>query len=268
MRSPNNMTMKRFFQTSAIAIALAFALATSIVPASALAPKDAVVECDLNGLLQELAQIKQDASTSTEAAELDLRKQILTRSMECNAREATALAATVGALDGNTRVSQALKKRYETALGNAAAYATDQGARAATLQTVSSTKEQAIALKTWRNETYNSLVWEASQLVVLDRNVKLAQSAGTRLTELHRGVAEVADMEGAEEVRAELRQASGLINDSGKKLDEALVLLRDTPKASQEAITAAQKAGLDGLSQAYRFLLEGNTKLSAIVPAE
>lgn len=260
--------MMRLLRSSVIAIALAFALATSVVPASALAPKDAVVECDLNGLLKELAQVKQDGTTTSAATELDLRKQILTRSMDCNAREAAALAATVDALEGNSRVSQSLKKRYVGALNQTAAYATEQGKVGATLQSVTSTKDFAVALKAWRTDTYNPLAWEASQLIVLDRNIKLANAAAARLKELHTGVADVADMEGAAEVRAELSQAAGLINDSGKKLEEALALLRDTPKESQEAITAAQKAGLDELSQAYRFLLDGNTKLSAIVPAE
>lgn len=265
MRSLSNM---KFLRLSVAALAFAFALATSVVPASALAPKDAVVDCDLNGLLKELAGIKQDGSASTTAAELDLRKQLLTRSMDCNAREATALADTVASLEGNSRVSQGLKKRYEIELDKAAAHATEQGKAAAGLQSVVASKDFAVALKAWRTDAYNPLAWEASQLIILDRNVALANSGEARLEQLQAITADLEDAEGISVVRDDLNQAATLVNDADKKLNDALILLRDKPKESQEAITVAQKVGLDELSQAYRFLLDGNNKLAPLVPAQ
>lgn len=258
----------RIIRTSVLAIALAFAIATSVLPARALAPKDAVVECNLNDLLKQFEQVTQDGTASSTSAELDVRKQLLTQSMDCNAREASALADTVAALDGNARVSQSLKKRYETALDQAAAHATEEGKAAMTLQTVSSTKDLAVALRAWRTDIYNPLAWEASQLIILDRNVALAGSGEARLEQLQAVAADFEDAEGIDAVREDLSQAATLVNDADKKLNEALVLLRDKPKESQEAITTAQKVGLDELSQAYRFLLDGNTKLAEIVPTQ
>lgn len=259
--------MFRFLRTSAVALALAFAMASSVLPAQALAPKETVMECDLNGLLKQLAQIKQDGSASSTQGELELRKQILMRSMDCNAREANVLASTVAALEGSSKVSASLKKRYEGALKQAAAYASAQGESAAALQTVSSSKEFALALKAWRTESYNPLAWEASQLIVLDRNVALAASGEERLRQLLVNLSDLNEAEGTEAARADLSQAATLINDAAMKLNDALILLRDTPKQSQEAITSAQKTGLDELSQAYRLLLESNEKLGEISPA-
>ncbi len=251
----------------ALLLGLTVALASAAMPASAVAPKDGVANCDLDGLLKQLATVKQDGTTTSADTELDLRKQILVRSMDCNAREASAFAETVAAIGSDSRTALSLKRRYESGLREAASFAAKQSRDAANLATVSSTKEVAQTLKAWRVETYNPLAWEAAQLVIVGRNLDLADSASDRVVQLNAGLDALADAEAAAPVREEVAQAAALIKDSKDRLNESLTQLRDNPATAQEAITASQKAGMDGLSQAYKILLGANAKLQAATPA-
>lgn len=248
-----------------LGLTVAFASAT-LVPARAVAPKDGIANCDLDGLLKQLATVKQDGTTTSVEVELDLRKQILVRSMDCNAREASAFADVISNLDAESRVAVSLKKAYESGLRDAASFAAKQSREAASLATVPATKELAQSLKAWRVETYNPLSWEAAQLVILDRNLDLADSAADRIAQLTASLDAVGDAQGATAVREELAQASGLVKDAKGKLNGSMTQLRDDPANLQEAITASQKEGMDGLSQAYRLLLDANAKLAALAP--
>lgn len=260
--------MYRFLRNATFVLALGISLGASSLPAQAIAPKEPVSACDLGDLLGKLAAIKQDGSSTTEATELDLRKQIMGRSMECNAREATALAGTVGDLAGNSGVANTLKKRYQASLNAAAAYAAQESAAAASLESVAQSKERANALKAWRADTYNPLAWEASQLIILDRNMGLAKSGEERVKQLTLAATALGDNEGAAAVRGDLEDAGRLIKESEDRLASALVLVRNAPQDSQEQITGLQKEGMDGLSQAYKILLGANTKLAEISPAK
>ncbi|MCC6475231.1 MAG: hypothetical protein IT514_15970, partial [Burkholderiales bacterium] len=208
-----------------LGLTVAFGSAT-LVPASAVAPKDGIANCDLDGLLKQLAAVKQDGTTTSDDVELDLRKQILVRSMDCNAREASSFADVIANVETQSRAGISLKKRYESGLRDAASFAAKQSRDAANLATVSATKELAQSLKVWRIETYNPLTWEAAQLVILDRNLDLADSAADRVAQLTSSLDAAGDVQGAAEVREEVGQAASLVKDATDKLNGSLTQLR------------------------------------------
>lgn len=245
-----------------IAVAAIAALSASVLPAAAVAPKEAPVVCDIKSSLDQLQQFKADASPASVDAELALRRKLIEQSMDCNAREARAIAGTVSNLTASTRTANLLKAYYIAKLTGAAAYADQQGAAAAKLDSVTTTKDFARDLKSWRTDTYNPITWEAAQLIVLDRNTVLAQSAQDRLVQLKASAADMKDAEGIDAINEQLTQAAKLIDTGNKNLMSALTRLHDSPKVSQETITNSQKEGLDNLSQAYHLLIEVNEKLA------
>lgn len=259
--------MFKLIRNAFLALALAALASVSAAPAQAVAPKEPVAACDLADLLGKLAAIKQDGSTTSVQAELDIRRQVMSRSMDCNAKEAESIASSVDALAGNSGVANALKKRYRLALSQAAAFAHQQRDAALAIDSVTQSKERAAALKAWRADTYNPLVWEASQLILLDRNMGLAKSAMERVGQLAAANDALGDIEGTSAVRGDLQDASRLINESEDRLASALVLLRNAPQESEEQVTGLQKEGMDGLSQAYKILLGANAKLAELAPS-
>lgn len=249
-----------------IVLALVASTAFSGIPALAVAPKDATVVCDLKAPLEKLAQLKADASTSSVEKELELRKTLLHDSMDCNAREATAMAAAVASLQGSSQIADSLKRRYEGQLKDAATFAAAKRDSAAQLATVTSTKDAARDLRTWREQQYNPMAWEAAQLIVLDRNLALVESGEVRLERMEALADELAtkDATTTAEVINNLKQAQDLIDNSSTALVRALTILKGSARTAQEEITSKQKEGLDGLSQAYRILLDSNTKIEEI----
>lgn len=254
-------------RTPILALAFAAIMAASSVPAYAVAPKDEQVICDLKAPLDRLMQLK-SAGTSSAALEkeLEARKALLHDSMDCNAREATAMANAVSSLKASTRITTGMKSRYAKDLLGAAKFAEEQRDAAAAITDVAKSKDIARDLRTWRSDTYNPLAWEAAQLIVLDRNLTLARSAADRLSQLQKAGEPYNEQAEYKGIQEKLDQASTLITDSTDNLEAALELLRKTPKNMQEAITSKQKEGLDGLSQAYKLLLDIDTSTEALKP--
>lgn len=243
---------------------VAIAAASSAMPASAVAPKEAL-SCDLKEPLGKLAALKADGSEAAE--ELSLRKEILKASMECNAREAGSFSAGVASLTDGTRVTDSLRKSYSSQLEAAATYARDAASRVDTLTSVSSSKDLARELKEWRQASYNPLAWQSSQLMVLYKNLELADSAAERSEQLAVRIALMDSTDESKALKDQNRQANALIEDAGKDLSEALALLKNGGIAQQAEIAEKQKDGLDALSRAYSLLIATNDRIAAI-PAE
>ena len=258
------MTMK--IRAIAFLVTLALSAAVSGMPARAAAPKEAA-GCDLKEPIARLAEVRATASSSTE--ELAVRKGLLKATMECNAREAASFAESVDALEESSRIAGILKERYAESLRRAAAFAAERASSTDALETVTSTKDAARELKAWRDDVYNPLSWEASQLIVLDRNMVLAESAGRRVEQLLERAkeAEEAGVEGADAVRDRLNEADDLVVGAQDDLTDALTTLRSDPATEQEEIASSQKDALDALARAYEILIDSNERLATPAPA-
>jgi|GEM_PF-4153426 len=241
-------------RTIAFASLIAVSSVSSAVPARAMAPK-AAITCDLKGPLGELAQIKAGASAST-SKELSVRKDLLKASMDCNAREARALAASVSELDETSRAASSLQKRYGAELATAASFVASRTERIDSLETVEDSKALARELKEWRDTAYNPLAWQASQLIFMSKNVLLASSGEKRARQLKARISLLPDSTENKALDERTHEARALIAEAQDDLAGAISYLKDGGVTQQERVAAKQKEALDALGRAYGLLLQ------------
>lgn len=246
--------------------AIALVAATSGFPAQAVAPKDAV-SCDLSGPLSKLEKIKASGIAST-TKELDVRKELLKASMDCNAREAAALGASIAEISEESRIAGSLKQHYSADLAAAASFAQSRAEVIDGLTTVEASKEMARQLREWRDGTYNLLAWRSSQLIVMNKNMALAASGGERAKQLATRIDALVESPETIAVEKQVAEASDLIEKAQGDLNDALGYLKDGGVPQQEQIASKQKSGLDQLSRAYELVITANNSIATIPAAE
>lgn len=241
---------------------VAFAAGFSAFPAQAVAPKEPVV-CDLKSYIAELEQVKARGVAST-TEELEVRRELLKASMDCNTREAVALEASVAGITEASRDAGSLKRRYSGELAAAREFTASRGPVIDALDTVEGSKELARQLKEWRDGTYNLLVWRASQLIVTNKNIALADSGADRVKQLSSRIDVLAESGERDAAQAKVKEAGELIARAQGDLSDAMGYLKNGGVPQQEQMATKQKAGLDALSRAYALLIAANDEIAVL----
>ena len=224
------------------------------------------VTCDLKEPLAQLALLKKESEDSTPKTELALRKDILSTTMECTAREAERLIVSLEEIEPSSKKAEKLRKVYLAGLEEVVSLATVRQKSAKELETINATKKSARSAKNWRDNSYRPLAWEAAQLVVLEKNQSLIKGAEDRLSQLKKNSGALINLEGSAAITAKLTRTKDLLRNAQLATNATYDLFNQSPRTEQGPITENIKYSLDSLSETYELFLEARKSMHKFFP--
>lgn len=225
--------------------------------------KAASADCELRervGVLSETKK-KADGSAIGVKTEVQIRRELLKKVIECAIADSKTLQATVRDLDSKDADIVKIKERFVATLDRLLEYYADQDNRAKDVG-LQGSKIMAKNLKDWRENTYAPMAEETAALVLWVKNQSLFSTAENRLAQITQTIKALKLMDEEdikkllEEAAANYHEAEGLNANAKQGLLESIPSSESIGriKGSLESLSATYKSFFD-LSEAVKKLL-------------
>jgi hypothetical protein len=255
-------------QATIIILAMVCTLSgTSLTQADTLAGRTTTLPSDCTLSVSDFAplqSIQNDPTLTPEqelSQELTLRKQLLTRTIDCAKTNAHNLQSTLNAVAKDDGVD--IKNQLSDKLSDALNFYDIQSAK---LDTAGIRGTQAIAkeMQAWRTTNYAPLEGQISNFILWTNNQSLFQTAQNRFTQTSRVVGFIENAVPGTGLEASLTTARGVLADAQEKNAIAKNSLAQFQSPDQTFDLIQQS--LQSLANAYKTFSDLNKSIQKLLP--
>jgi len=222
-------------------------------------------DCRFEEQFARIAEIRANTFLNTNdqvRMELEVRKDIIRKTLSCAIADTQALKEKVGAVRSDDVSVRALRTSFVNQLDAALSYYEREELKIDTLG-ISGSKDLARELKEWRTNTYAPTAEQTLHFLVWAKNQELFLAGANRFADIERSIASLKLLE-SESIAPLLSTARADLRDASAANDEAFVALQEFPPRTNAFDSI--KRSLEGLAKTYEDFFNVSGEVQKLLP--